>query len=39
MICPMTPSDFGAVSRFYQDFHQVSDVEVRELLTASGWPG
>ncbi len=39
MICPMTPSDFGAVSRFYQDFHQVSDSEVRDLLASSGWPG
>jgi predicted phosphoribosyltransferase len=39
MICPMAPPDFGAVSRFYQDFHQVSDSEVRDLLAASGWPG
>lgn len=39
MICPMTPTDFGAVSRFYQDFHQVSDSEVRDLLASSGWPG
>ena len=33
-ICPMTPRDFGAVSRFYEDFHQVTDSEVRGLLTS-----
>jgi predicted phosphoribosyltransferase len=36
MICPLTPRDFGAVSRFYQDFHQVTDSEVRDLLAAAG---
>ncbi|HEX6075390.1 MAG TPA: phosphoribosyltransferase family protein [Micromonosporaceae bacterium] len=36
MICPLTPTDFGAVSRFYQDFHQVTDSEVRNLLAAAG---
>ena len=38
VVCPQTPHDFGAVSRFYEDFHQVSDGEVRALLaeTAAG---
>jgi putative phosphoribosyl transferase len=30
--CPLVPDDFGAVSRFYQSFAQVSDDEVIELL-------
>lgn len=32
VVCPVTPLDFGAVSRFYGDFRQVTDDEVRELL-------
>jgi putative phosphoribosyl transferase len=32
LICPLTPPDFGAVSRYYADFHQVSDDEVTRLL-------
>jgi len=32
VICPLAPGDFGAVSRFYDDFHQVTDAEVRSLL-------
>jgi predicted phosphoribosyltransferase len=32
VICPLTPPDFGAVSRYYADFHQVSDGEVTALL-------
>src|SRR5579883_3324948 len=31
-----TPSPFGAVGAFYQDFHQVSDAEVVELLRRAG---
>lgn len=36
VLCPMTPLDFGAVSRFYEDFHQVTDTEVRNLLASAG---
>jgi putative phosphoribosyl transferase len=32
LVCPLTPPDFGAVSRYYADFHQVSDDEVAALL-------
>ncbi|MGH3647839.1 MAG: phosphoribosyltransferase [Micromonosporaceae bacterium] len=32
VVCPLAPPDFGAVSRFYGDFHQVTDAEVRALL-------
>jgi predicted phosphoribosyltransferase len=32
VVCPFAPSDFGAVSRFYDDFHQVTDSEVHALL-------
>jgi putative phosphoribosyl transferase len=34
VVCPLHPADFGAVSRFYRDFHQVSDAEVGAVLTA-----
>lgn len=34
VICPLVPPDFGAVSRFYDDFRQVTDAEVRDLLRA-----
>src|SRR5262249_54438129 len=30
--CPLVPEDFGAVSRFYRSFDQVTDDEVVELL-------
>jgi predicted phosphoribosyltransferase len=30
--CPLTPSHFGAVGRFYRDFGQVPDDEVAKLL-------
>ncbi|GAA5189181.1 phosphoribosyltransferase [Rugosimonospora acidiphila] len=30
--CPLVPEDFGAVSRFYRSFEQVTDDEVVELL-------
>ncbi|MGH3660679.1 MAG: phosphoribosyltransferase [Micromonosporaceae bacterium] len=32
VICPVVPEDFGAVSRYYRDFHQVTDDEVIALL-------
>lgn len=32
VVCPRAPHDFGAVSRFYDDFHQVTDREVSALL-------
>ena len=35
VVCPERPADFGAVSRFYVDFHEVSDEEVVAALTAS----
>lgn len=31
-VCLDAPADFGAVGRFYQDFGQTTDAEVRELL-------
>ncbi|GAA4678239.1 phosphoribosyltransferase [Phytohabitans rumicis] len=36
VVCPVHPADFGAVSRFYRDFHQVTDAEVGAVLTALG---
>ncbi len=38
VVCLMTPSWFGAISRFYIDFHQIGDDEVVDYLTtlASG---
>jgi putative phosphoribosyl transferase len=35
VVCPEVPGDFGAVSRFYEDFHEVSDDEVSTALTAA----
>jgi putative phosphoribosyl transferase len=35
MVCPLTPPDFGAVSRYYERFPQVSDSEVMELVAAT----
>lgn len=32
VVCMMTPGDFGGISAFYADFHQVSDDEVIDLL-------
>jgi putative phosphoribosyl transferase len=32
VVCPLQPDDFGAVSRFYEDFAQVGDDEVTALL-------
>jgi predicted phosphoribosyltransferase len=34
VVCPIQPPDFTAVSRWYDDFAQVSDAEVTELLAA-----
>jgi len=36
LVCLSTPADFGAISVFYRDFHQVSDAEVVELLEKAG---
>jgi len=33
--CLLTPRDFGAISRFYEDFQQVEDEEVVRLLRES----
>jgi putative phosphoribosyl transferase len=35
VICAQRPPDFGAVSVYYDDFHEVSDEEVTEALTAT----
>lgn len=32
VVCPVAPADFGAVSRYYDRFEQVSDAEVAALL-------
>ncbi|MFK3982550.1 phosphoribosyltransferase [Micromonospora sp. NPDC050397] len=32
VVCPQIPDDFGAVSRYYEDFHEVSDEEVTATL-------
>lgn len=34
VVCPLIPPHFGAVSRYYDDFHQVRDDEVVNLLSA-----
>ncbi|ROT33656.1 phosphoribosyltransferase [Micromonospora sp. HM5-17] len=36
VVCPLRPAEFGAVSRYYEDFHEVSDDEVVAALTGSG---
>lgn len=38
VVCPVHPVDFGAVSRFYRDFHQVSDTEVGAVLASLSAP-
>ncbi|MBF9128249.1 phosphoribosyltransferase [Plantactinospora sp. S1510] len=35
VVCPERPAGFGAVSRYYADFHEVPDEEVVALLTGS----
>jgi putative phosphoribosyl transferase len=32
LVCLSTPAYFGAIGAFYDDFHQLEDDEVRELL-------
>jgi putative phosphoribosyl transferase len=32
LVCPLLPSDFRAVSRYYGDFDQTTDEEVRRIL-------
>jgi predicted phosphoribosyltransferase len=40
LVCTTMPPGFEAVGQVYEDFHQVSDDEVRELLrTPTGTPG
>jgi putative phosphoribosyl transferase len=34
VVCATMPPGFEAVGQVYEDFHQVSDDEVRELLAA-----
>jgi putative phosphoribosyl transferase len=38
VVCPLAPRDFGAVSRFYDDFQQISDAEVVSLLQSFSTP-
>lgn len=33
VVCLQRPEDFGAVSRFYEDFHEVPDDEVTATLS------
>ncbi len=35
LVCPLRPATFGAVSEFYDDFHQVTDGEVAEALDSA----
>jgi putative phosphoribosyl transferase len=32
IICPYTPEPFNAVGQFYEDFHEMSDREVLDIL-------
>lgn len=36
VVCPLTPSDFYAVSQWYRRFEQISDAEVIDALAAVG---
>lgn len=36
VVCPLAPPDFGAVSRYYDRFPQVSDAEVMEVFNSAG---
>jgi predicted phosphoribosyltransferase len=38
VVCAITPEPFGAVGRWYQDFSQTTDEEVRELLALQSRP-
>ncbi|MEV4535613.1 phosphoribosyltransferase family protein [Asanoa sp. NPDC049518] len=35
LVCPLRPAAFGAVSEFYDDFHQVTDAEVAAALDSA----
>ncbi|MEU5528723.1 phosphoribosyltransferase family protein [Micromonospora chersina] len=35
VVCPQIPPDFAAVGAYYDDFHEVSDDEVTQALTAT----
>ncbi len=39
MVCLMTPEPFLAVGRWYRDFRQTTDEEVRDLLARAAVPG
>jgi predicted phosphoribosyltransferase len=39
VICAITPEPFNAVGRWYRDFSQTTDEEVRELLSGKNTPG
>lgn len=36
VVCPVCANEFGAVSRYYHDFHQVTDDEVGTILASAG---
>ncbi|MEF2278687.1 phosphoribosyltransferase [Deinococcus sp. YIM 134068] len=38
VVCLLTPPDFHAVGQFYENFHQTTDEEVRELLARAAPP-
>ena len=38
VVCAITPEPFDAVGRWYEDFSQTTDEEVRELLALQGQP-
>jgi predicted phosphoribosyltransferase len=38
VVCPWEPADFGAVSRFYENFPQTTDEEVTALLARAHHP-
>lgn len=38
-VCPWTPSPFGAIGAFYENFSQVADEEVRALLDQAAGSG
>jgi putative phosphoribosyl transferase len=37
VVCPLSPEQFDGVGRWYEDFSQTSDGEVRALLEQSRW--
>ena len=39
VVCAITPEPFRAVGRWYEDFSQTTDEEVRDLLARHGEPG